>query len=367
VTPGEQGFGGVPDNLSRWPDPSGRDVVEGPVERASGETVAPSALRASPGDGAHPAGGPHVHVGTVVESAAAAVAALASFADEGLRAGDLTVLSCPEETAEAVLAALGERASGLRSDERISLVGVRPPDALVVIRALVDRAVGTGSGRVRIAALPRYGDDPRAWREGERYEAAANVVLATSPVTALCVYDRTVLPARLVDSARRTHPLWLSESGPSGNPAFVEPRAFVRRLPVPRESVESGPPIFAVDDVPTLPTLRHVLRDVLDLCVPDSDQRGDLHLAVSEVAANAFRHGLRPVSARVWADGTQIVCTVTDRGHRFDDPLAGYEPAHGLDLGRGGMGLWLARKLWDTVDLVAGEQGLTVRLSSRLR
>jgi anti-sigma regulatory factor (Ser/Thr protein kinase) len=60
------------------------------------------------------------------------------------------------------------------------------------------------------------------------------------------------------------------------------------------------------------------------------------------------------------------VCTVTDRGRLFDDPLAGYVPAHGLDLGRGGMGLWLARKLWDTVDLVAGEQGLTVRLSSRL-
>jgi hypothetical protein len=30
------------------------------------------------------------------------------------------------------------------------------------------------------------------------------------------------------------------------------------------------------------------------------------------------------------------------------------------------MGLWLARKLWDHVDLLPGSAGLTVRLSSAL-
>jgi hypothetical protein len=42
-------------------------------------------------------------------------------------------------------------------------------------------------------------------------------------------------------------------------------------------------------------------------------------------------------------------------------------PAHGLDLSRGGMGLWLARKLWDHVDVLPGPAGLSVRLSTRLR
>jgi anti-sigma regulatory factor (Ser/Thr protein kinase) len=307
-----------------------------------------------------------VHVGAVVDSHAAGVRALVTFVDEGLRGDDLTVLTCPPETVEEVLAALGERAGPVESDERISLVGVRPPDALVVTRKLVERAAGTGSGRLRIAAEVRFGGDLFGWREGERYEAAANVVLAESPLTALCVYDRSALPAPLVESARRTHPLLLGEGGASANPSFTDPRTFVRRLPVPREAVESGPPAFAIDDVSSLPALRHALGAVLERIVPDEEQRGDLHLAVSEVAANAFRHGIRPVSARVWADRSRIVCTVTDRGRLFDDPLAGYVPAHGLDLGRGGMGLWLARKLWDTVDLVAGEQGLTVRLSSRL-
>jgi anti-sigma regulatory factor (Ser/Thr protein kinase) len=131
--------------------------------------------------------------------------------------------------------------------------------------------------------------------------------------------------------------------------------------------VESAPPVFAVDDVATLPGLRHALGAVLARHVPDEEQRGDLHLAVSEVAANAFRHGTRPVSARVWADSARMVCTISDRGHVFDDPIAGYVPAHGPDLSRGGMGLWLARKLWDAVDLIAAEHGFTVRLSTRLR
>jgi anti-sigma regulatory factor (Ser/Thr protein kinase) len=338
------------------------------VDRATtGEPAAPSAARRPPADAVGQAERAYRHVGAVVSSPAACLDTLVPFVDEGLRAGDLTVLSCPEETADGVLASLGERAGPVESDARITLVGVRPPDALIVIRKLVERAVTTGSGRLRIASEIRREDDPAAWREGERYEAAANVVLAGSPLTALCVYDRSVLPAPLVDSVARTHPLLLDEGRAAPNPEFTEPRTFARRMPVPRESVESGPPAFAVDDVPTLPTLRHALGAVLDRLVPDQDQRGDLHLAVSEVAANAFRHGLRPVSARVWADRSRIVCTVTDRGRVFDDPLAGYVPAHGLDLGRGGMGLWLARKLWDTVDLVAGEQGLTVRLSSRLR
>jgi hypothetical protein len=30
------------------------------------------------------------------------------------------------------------------------------------------------------------------------------------------------------------------------------------------------------------------------------------------------------------------------------------------------MGLWLARKLWDHVDVLPTEQGLTVRLSTRV-
>ncbi len=57
---------------------------------------------------------------------------------------------------------------------------------------------------------------------------------------------------------------------------------------------------------------------------------------------------------------------VTDGGGGVD-PLRGYWPAHGQDLGRGGMGLWLARKLCDHVDLSSDPRGTTVRLATALR
>jgi anti-sigma regulatory factor (Ser/Thr protein kinase) len=333
------------------------------VDRTTGDHAPPSPL---PGSAAEPSF-PHRHVGAVVDSPSAVVQALVPFVDEGLRAGDLVVLTTPADTAAGILDVLGERAGPVETDQRIALVGLRPPDAFGLTRKYLERAAAGGSGRLRIGAHVQRTDDPLEWREGERYEAAANVVLADAPLSALCVYDRSTLPPALLAGVERTHPLLLTDGVTGANAGYLDPRVFVRRLPLPREPVESGRPVFAVDDVPTLPGLRHALGAVLAEHVADEEQRGDMHLAVSEVAANAFRHGIRPVSARVWADATRMVCTITDRGHVFDDPIAGYVPAHGPDLSRGGMGLWLARKLWDVVDLVAGDHGFTVRLSTRLR
>ena len=332
------------------------------MERATGDHTRSFPLPGAPADPSR-----HLHVGAVVDSSTAVVDTLVPYVDAGLRAGDLTLLVCPPDTVSAVQEALGERARPVEADQRISLVGLRPPDAFVLTRQYLQRAAGTGSGRLRIAAQVLHSDDPVVRREGERYEAAANVVLAEEPLSALCVYDRSTLPPSMIASVERTHPLMLGGLGAAPNDAYLDPRTYVRRLPLPREPVESGRPVFAADDVPTLPGLRHALGAVLAVHVRDEEQRGDLHLAVSEVAANAFRHGIRPVSARVWADTMRMVCTITDRGQVFDDPMAGYVPAHGPDLGRGGMGLWLARKLWDAVDLIAGEHGFTVRLSTRLR
>jgi anti-sigma regulatory factor (Ser/Thr protein kinase) len=136
---------------------------------------------------------------------------------------------------------------------------------------------------------------------------------------------------------------------------------------MPRDPVEDGPPVFRVENAPTLAGLRHQIGAVLAARVPDQEQREDLHLGAAEVAANAFRHGTRPVSARVWSDGEWIVCAITDSGTSYSDPFSGFVPAHGDDLSNGGMGLWLARKLWDHVDLLSSDRGLTVRLSTRLR
>jgi anti-sigma regulatory factor (Ser/Thr protein kinase) len=307
----------------------------------------------------------HAHGAVVVTGREQLLDAAVPFLESGIRAGDLVVLACDEATAVPLRAALGTR-DALLSEPRIALRGVRAPDSFSLTRRLLDRATASGSGRLRILGVPEFGPDPTSWREGQRYESAANTVLRDAPLTALCVYDADVLPAPVVASACATHPYLLARSDLADNPEYRPPRRYLADLPVPREPVEDGAPVFLVDAVATLADLRHQLGAVLAHWVSDRDRREDMYLAVSEIAVNAFRHGTPPVSARIWAEPGRIVCTISDRGAGLVDPVAGFQPAHGEDLSRGGMGLWLARKLWDNVDLLHGPDGFTVRLSSPL-
>lgn len=327
----------------------------------------PGASRTTPAATSSPGG----HGAAIVHSQDELLAAALPFLEAGLRAGDVVALSCPPETAELLAGALGERAAAVEIEPRMSLLGSRPPDALTMCRRYLERAVSAGgsggSGHLRVLTEVDFGTDPADWREGQRYESVYNRLLAGAPVSSLCLYDRRRLPAAVVDSAAATHvqvvegTAWRTSSG------FLDPGVYVPSLPLPRFPVEDDDPVFSVEAARTLPGLRHQLGAVLAALVPDREQREDLHLAAAEIAANAFRHGVRPVSARVWADGDRVVCVISDRGTSYTDPLSGFTPAHGPDLSKGGMGLWLARKLWDHVDVLPTDAGLSVRLSSRLR
>ncbi|WP_236831776.1 sensor histidine kinase [Blastococcus sp. KM273128] len=336
------------------------------MERGTGEGAA-TGVPGSPGGRAPVAFTEVPHVAAPVGSDDELLAASLPWLDEGLRAGDLVVLSCPPETAALLTGALGERAGAVETDTRLCLLDATVPDAVAACQDLVRRARGTGSGRLRVAGQVRFGADALDRRDALRYEAAVNLLMAVRPVSGLCLFDRRELPAEVIAGAAATHP-WVLTGGevlPSGT--FEDPTAWVRRLPQPREPIEESAPVLEVADAPSLAELRGLLRAVIQLRVPDPDQAADLHLAASEIASNAFRHGARPVSARVWADGERVVCAITDRGAGADIAFPGYRPAHGVDLARGGMGLWLTRKLWDHVDLLPGPAGFTVRLSSRLR
>lgn len=308
----------------------------------------------------------HGHAAVLYADTATLLAATTPFLEDGLRAGDLVVLACPPEVAETVTEPLGERARGVEREPRICLLDTRAPDAFGVTRQVLRRAPAARSGRVRLVGQVQFGTEPATFREGLRYEIAANAVLAGAPLSVMCLLDTAALPAPLVSLAVAAHPQLVSGDGLVDNGRFREPSSFLHSLPVPREPVEDAPPLLAVDGATVLAQLRGRLRAALAAAVPDADQQDDLLLAVSEVAANAFRHGRPPVSARLWGDGRRLVCTITDSGRGYDDPLAGFQPAHGDDLAHGGMGLWLARKLWDSVDLANDGPGLTVRLATSL-
>ncbi|WP_104524305.1 sensor histidine kinase [Blastococcus atacamensis] len=309
----------------------------------------------------------HEHVGLVASSDEEILAGVVPYLEDGLRAGDTVLLSCPAETVALITAALGEHASDVESDARISLVDARIPDALTATREWVRRAAAGRSGRLRLTGQVHFGAEPRDWRDGLRYEAAANGLLAGDPMSVMCLFDARVLPAEVIAGVGATHPELLSRGELVRSETFADQREYARLLPLPREPMEDDRPAVTIVDAPSLADLRAELRTVINARVADPDQAEDLHFAASEVASNAFRHGARPVSARLWVDADRLVCAITDSGRGFDDPFAGFCPAHGEDLARGGMGLWLARKLWDHVDVLPQPRGVTVRLSARLR
>jgi anti-sigma regulatory factor (Ser/Thr protein kinase) len=344
---------------------SASDLGEGLVDRASTDRSASPAVP-TPRTARDEVVTNH-HGAAVVSSEAQLLSVAVPFLEEGLLAGDLVALTCPSDTVELLGRELGERARAVESDPRMSLLGSRAPDALTMCGRFLERAAATGSGRLRVLAEVDFGSDPADWREGQRFESVYNRLLGTAPVSAICLYDERRLPAPVVESAAATHPELVDGTSWKSSSAFQDPGIYVPSLPLPREPMEDGDPIFAVDDARTLAGLRHQLGAVIASVVPGREQQGDLHLAAAEIAANAFRHGARPVSARVWVDGDRIVCVISDRGTSYTDPLSGFVPAHGMDLSAGGMGLWLARKLWDHVDVLPTAEGLSVRLSTRLR
>jgi anti-sigma regulatory factor (Ser/Thr protein kinase) len=310
----------------------------------------------------------HGHAAGVVASESELLGVALPFLDAGLREGDLVALNCPPDTVSLICRELGDRATHVESEPRMSLLGSRAPDALTMCGRFLERARASGSGRLRVLSEVDFGRDPADWREGQRFESVYNRLMGDAPVSAICLYDTRRLPGSVVASAAATHPLLVDGAGRRvPNADYQDPGTYIPSLPLPREPIEAGEPVFAVDDAPTLAGLRHQLGATLASLVSDRDQQEDLHLAASEIAANAFRHGTRPVSARVWSGGGRIICVISDRGTSYADPFSGFVPAHGLDLSHGGMGLWLARKLWDHVDLIPGPEGLSVRLSTRLR
>ena len=121
---------------------------------------------------------------------------------------------------------------------------------------------------------------------------------------------------------------------------------------MPDEPLEATTPRLTAPDVSDFTGLRHALAaELAGTGAGDPDLLEDFRLAVDEMVSNAVRHGRPPVGLRLWTAADRIVCTISDGGPGWDDAFAGYGPAHGDDLSRGGMGLWLARQLCDHVDI----------------
>ena len=302
----------------------------------------------------------------VLHSSPEELAAVAvPFLHAGLEAGDAAAIATDAPTAALLHDALGQ-------DDRVQVLSQadvhpgRTPAAITALRRLAERWGREEPHHVRVVGQTDFGATPRDWLEWQRYEAVVNEALRPWGLWGLCTYDTRDLPDEVVESGLRTHPFLATARGRQDNPAFIEPADYLRTLPVPDEPLERTEPLLHVADVKDFIGLRHEVADRLAGLRGDADVLEDLHLAIDEMSSNAVRHGGPPVQLRLWVAPDRVVCTISDGGTGMDDPFAGYGPAHGEDLSRGGMGLWLARQLCDHVDVIEDGSGLTVRLTTKL-
>jgi anti-sigma regulatory factor (Ser/Thr protein kinase) len=287
------------------------------------------------------------------------------YMQEGLAGGEGVVIATSPETADVLRDAVGD--PRVHVLERGDVYRARTPTAITTFRRLAEqRVAGDGVDRVRVVGEVNFGATERDWLEWQRYESVINEALAGWPLRGLCVFDRRRLPDPVLESALHTHSYVATPEGRSRNPEFVAPADYLRSLPVPDEPLERTSPRLWADDVEDFIGLRHAVAAELGTVVAPRDQVEDFLLAVDEMTSNAVRHGKPPVSLGLWIGGDRIVCTIADQGSGWDDPFAGYGPAHGDDLSRGGMGLWLARQLCDHVDISRTGDRAQVRLTIRL-
>jgi anti-sigma regulatory factor (Ser/Thr protein kinase) len=314
-----------------------------------------------------PGGAPdsYVHDAVLYDSPAGLAAVAAPWLMEGLASGDAAVVATGPATAELVREAV-DGDPRVHVLDRGDVYRARTPTAITTFRRLAEQRATEGAHRVRVLGEVDFGPTERDWLEWQRYESVINEALSGWPLWGLCVFDTQRLPDPILESALRTHSSLVDQGGRSPNPKFTDPAEYLRSLPVPAEPLEDTPPRLSAADVSDFAGLRHAVAAELAALAAPRDAVEDYLLAVDEMTSNALRHGGPPVSLRLWIAPDRIVCTIRDHGSGWDDPFAGYGPAHGEDLSRGGMGLWLARQLCDHVDISSGAGGAQIRLTLRL-
>src|SRR5215213_4289248 len=225
----------------------------------------------APGDTPHPR---FVHVAAFVRSDAELFGAASTWVRAGIDAGDLVVVGGTPSFQHAVAEEFGDD-DRVSFDDRVRPNGRRGPDAMSAVIASSEEAARSGSGRLRVLAQVDQPDDPRTVREFACLESASNLMPIEAPATTLCIYDERRLPRELLRTAEATHPNVLAGDGVRPSDGYVEPRDFVRSMPVPREPLQDSVPLLAVDAARSLADLRHALGAQLVLAVDDRDRRED--------------------------------------------------------------------------------------------
>lgn len=277
------------------------------------------------------------------------------FIEEGLSADEPVAVAVPERNLSPLRDALGSSAEGVHMLD-MTEVGANPGRIIPgVLRAFAD---AHPDRRVRIIGEPIWpGRSEIEYPACAQHEALINFAFTGRAVTILCPYDTDGLHPQVIDDARATHPVLVDRDGRRRSDKY-DPGRIVGDHNQPL----SRPPQSAVERVVDRAALDGVRRFLAaygrESGLAD-DRIVDLEIAATELLTNSVHHGGGTGTLRVWTDGQQLICEVSDTGH-ITDPLAGRRPP-GADFSQG-HGLLLVNHIVDLVRIHTGPLGTTVRI-----
>lgn len=238
-------------------------------------------------------------------------------------------------------------------------VGANPARMLPALRQWVEEHPGP----VRIVGEMMWpGRDPVEATEVIRHEALVNHALADAPVTALCAYDVSALPACLLAAVEENHHSLIDAGvGCRASSAPAKPLE-VWENPGPELSEPEEPVELPVTE--DLSRLRVQIQESQVLDPLPRERRPDLVLAISEAAANALRYDHPPRTLRLWRNDHRVVAEVSGAG-RIEDPLSGRRRP--CSQASRGWGLWVINQVCDLVELRHQEGRVRLRMHMRWR
>ncbi|MFG2057220.1 anti-sigma factor RsbA family regulatory protein [Micromonospora sp. NPDC048930] len=302
----------------------------------------------------------YYHEAILFDSDEHLLAVVVPFLLDGVEAGEPAVVGFGDRNAALVRRALpaGSGVTFLPGGDLYA----RPTAALRSYRKLLAGYVGEGARQIRIVGELPPAALGATWDWWARYESAINHAYDDFPLWSMCAYDTRVASPGVLTDVARTHPRVAGPDGshlPTG--VYTEPATYLTEpRPVLLDPVQRTAPLVELTD-PTPAEARAAVR-AADRGQLPADDVEDLMVAVSEVVANAVRHGRGPVRMRLWNGPDRIVTTVHDRGTGPTNPYAGLLPSG--DGSSGGLGLWISHQSCNHVRLYRDDDGFTVRLTA---
>jgi len=298
------------------------------------------------------------HAAVFYRSTAEYLDAVLGFVADGLERADPVLVAVPGPKVGLLREHLGERA-GRVSFADMRVMGANPAWIIPQLAAFAD---AHGGGAVRYVGEPAWETRTAAeLSETTRHEALINLAFAGTAVSILCPYDRTRLPRGVITNAERTHPVLIRDGQASASRAYSSPGVFPADCDGPLARPPSRAAALAYRD--DLAQVRAFAAEHARRAGLPADRVRDLVIAVSELAANTWRHTDAGGTLHVWAADGELLCQIHDSGS-ISDQLAGRRRPV-LD-GAGGSGLWVVYQICDLVELRTASTGITVRLHFRL-